>query len=305
MSINSSKTPVTILQEYCAKTNPREPPIYTELSLRPEEYEDQPNLTFFIKCIALGREAIGGGINKNMAKHSAAEKLLNNECVDVEYESVSIPPCVGSNIVTDLHDYCAQRNYHKPEFRCVSTYGASHAPTFIFECKLNSIVKQAEAKSKKMAKQLSAKLVLDELLKSYPDMEKKLTVVNDSDQADKNIRQKVTSYLQLKKENKADKMGTTIKDRHAFFRNLPEKDFVDALINILSSGELNESEKYDKLLEELKTMWNYSIEPFIDTEFLQFELAIDYEKFTCVIIGSEETLPQEVLSYFKQMLNIP
>lgn len=66
-----------------------------------------------------------------------------------------------SNSISDLLDYCALKDFHKPEFACISSCGPSHAPEFTFECKLNSIRRTAKAGSKQLAKQLSAKAVLD------------------------------------------------------------------------------------------------------------------------------------------------
>jgi dsRNA-specific ribonuclease len=116
-------------------------------------------MRFFIRCQALGFSSFGAGVTKKIAKHTAAEKLLNkyfkNEDDDVEM----LQDSVETNCISDLLDYCVVKGYPKPEFECVSSCGPSHAPTFTFKCKLNSIEKTAEAKSKQLAKQLSAKAV--------------------------------------------------------------------------------------------------------------------------------------------------
>lgn len=112
--------------------------------------------------------------------------------------------------------------------------------------------------------------------------------------------------MELKKQGKVESMGTMIKERHNFFRKQDE-DFCQALVNILTSSD-SEDEKYEQLVKELKTMWPDLIDPFTtenffaETEFLLFEVPIDYEVFTCVLIGSREQLKGEVLQYFNAML---
>lgn len=133
-------------------------------------------------------------------------------------------------------------------------------------------------------------------------MEKKLAVVNGASAASEVTRQKATSYLELKKKNMVDKMGTSIKDRHNFFRTQDE-EFCNALRVILKSTELSEDERYENFLKELQTMWPYKIEKFIETDLMKFELLVEYEKFTCILIGSnKQELQTEILKYFDEML---
>ena len=151
-------------------------PIYTELTEPPYEYGVTKK--FFIKCQALGRESIGEGVTKKViydginvclnlislklrqiAKHTSAELILN-KFIKNEDEIPSETTC-ESNSISELLDYCVLKGYHKPDFRCISSCGPSHSPSFTFECTLNSIKRTAEAGSKKLAKQLSAKAVLD------------------------------------------------------------------------------------------------------------------------------------------------
>lgn len=139
---------------------------------------------------------------------------------------------------------------------------------------------------------------------SFPDAEKKIAVVNDSSQhRDAVVRQKITSYLDLKKKNKEGEvvMGTSIKNRHNFFRT-QDAELVECLKQILYSPDTTDLEKYEKLLMELETMWHYSIEKFLETDLMKFELQIDYEKFTCCLIETEENLWKEVLKYFCEMM---
>lgn len=120
-------------------------------------------MKFFIRCQALNLSSVGGGVTKKIAKHTAAEKLLNKyQRCDEEDDDVLMQQ-VDSNCISDLLDYCVLKGYHKPEFTCISSCGPSHAPSFTFRCKLDSVDRTATAGSKQLAKQLSAKQVLDVL----------------------------------------------------------------------------------------------------------------------------------------------
>lgn len=123
------------------------------------------NLRFFIRCQALGHTVLGAGVTKKTAKHDAADKLLrkyrrNYDEDDADDDSKA---AVDSNYITELLDYCTLKDFHKPLFACIDSYGPSHAPSFTFECKLDSIKREATADNKKLAKQLSAKAVLEEI----------------------------------------------------------------------------------------------------------------------------------------------
>lgn len=138
-------------------------------------------------------------------------------------------------------------------------------------------------------------------------MEKKLQKVN-TDNVAESIRQKVTNYRQLKQQDKVSTMGTLIKDRCEFFLKQDER-LVEALRKILASTELDERSRYEALLKEFAdnslTQWQSKTEKLEGTELYKFELEIDYEKFTCVLIGSEQGLWKEVLKYFEDMLREP
>lgn len=120
-------------------------------------------MKFFIKCSALSLSSVGGGVTKKIAKHTAAERLLHklsrNADSDDEEDEQSYQ--ADTNSITELLDYCANKNFHKPEFACISSCGPSHDPSFTFECRLNTIKRTATAGNKQLAKQLSAKAVFE------------------------------------------------------------------------------------------------------------------------------------------------
>lgn len=118
-----SKTPITILQELCAKRNFRDLPVFEDfVPTTPSEYR------FHVKCSALGKEVIGYGLTKKIAKHMSAQMLLHkysykSEDDFIDDDELSIPQVVDRNSITDLLDICAQRNFAKPDFKEISVVG--------------------------------------------------------------------------------------------------------------------------------------------------------------------------------------
>lgn len=116
-----SKTPITILQELCAKRNFRDLPIFEDFApTAPSEYR------FHVKCTALGKEVIGYGLTKKIAKHMSAQMILqkySDNSMEIDDDELNIPQVVDRNSITDLLDICAQRNFAKPDFKEISVVG--------------------------------------------------------------------------------------------------------------------------------------------------------------------------------------
>lgn len=143
------------------------------------------------------------------------------------------------------------------------------------------------------------------MFQNYPDVEKKIAIVNDPNQAhaQQDFRKKITTYRELKELNKTGSMGVTIRERNNFFVNQEDQDLVQELQNILRT-ELKDDEKIEKLLEKVKTQWDYKFEKFADTDLMVFELLIDFEVFTVVLMAPVEELNKEILEYFCSMLHV-
>lgn len=102
-------------------------------------------------------------MTKKSSQHAAAELILyKNEISDESDDDVQ--SVSKGDSVSDLLNLCVQKNYHKPILKCIDTYGPSHDPLFTFECRLDSIVRTATAKTKNESKQMAAKEVLDIML---------------------------------------------------------------------------------------------------------------------------------------------
>lgn len=128
---------------------------------------------FWVKCIALGKTAIEGGPTKKSAQHAAAQTILqkcNQGSDDEGEEEEEVESVAKGDYVTELLNLCVQMNYHKPVFECIDSWGPSHDPCFIFECRLSSIVRRATANNKNQSKQMAAKEVYDvmKLVGNFP-----------------------------------------------------------------------------------------------------------------------------------------
>lgn len=133
---------------------------------------------FFMKCTALGKSAIDGGPQKKSAKHAAATLVLRKiqGGVDDSDSDDDAQNCAKEDYVTELLNLCVLKNYHKPQFACIDSYGPSHDPRFTFECRLDSIVRTATANNKNQSKQLAAKEVLD-ICKLVKKIEKLIKII--------------------------------------------------------------------------------------------------------------------------------
>jgi dsRNA-specific ribonuclease len=158
------KTPITILNELCSQKKV-EKPVYTEIDdvLLPPNFKSL-GFKFWMQCQAFNKKAIGGGMIKNSAKHDAAKNLLaklNSMDTSDSSDDDSGSYHQTGDSVTELLNLCVQKNFHKPIFKVIASFGQSHAPTFRIECRLDSIRRTGSASSKQEAKQLAAKNVLN------------------------------------------------------------------------------------------------------------------------------------------------
>lgn len=103
-------------------------PIYTEETETPYEYAES-SMRFFIRCQALKLEAVGGGVTKKIAKHTAAEKVVNKFLKNEENDDVQLQQSVDTNCISDLMDYCVLKGYHKVK---LWNFPTSQIENFIF-----------------------------------------------------------------------------------------------------------------------------------------------------------------------------
>lgn len=66
--------------------------------------------------------------------------------------------------LVELQTICMENKVPPPEFFEISSVGPPHNKEFTFECKIASITTEAKASTKKMAKQIAAKEMLERLV---------------------------------------------------------------------------------------------------------------------------------------------
>jgi len=129
-------------------------------------------------------------------------------------------------------------------------------------------------------------------------------IVNDENNAKEEARRKITTYMDLKKRDQVDKMGSLLSNRHKFFIDYKDEEFIKKLKEILLE-QIDLSEKYEKFLLELQTEWEYNITNFADLEmYKMFELYIEFDQFTVNLVCKEEDLQRTVIEYFMNMLHL-
>ncbi|XP_073980908.1 protein Loquacious-like isoform X3 [Rhodnius prolixus] len=160
------KTPVTLLQELLVKQ--QQLPAYSLILNGTGTH--QPIFKFEVS--ASGETAIGTGKSKKEAKHEAARLLLeklrhgndvkNDDIIDININS-PYAEVVKDNAVGMLTEYCGERNLKSPVYDLIRDEGLPHAKLFSYKCSVSSITTEAQARTKKQAKQLAAQEMLNKL----------------------------------------------------------------------------------------------------------------------------------------------
>lgn len=190
MSQNASnKTPAMILQEFTVKSN-YSPPEYILTQSKTGTHENE----FHYRVSVAGVNGIGFGRSKQVARHNAATKALEILAAEGLYDlhsnpvhsfdaqshrnesdSPTQPPI---NHIGSLKDMCGEFKMPYPDFIEISDVGPPHCRVFTYECRMSSIVTQATANTKKQAKQLAARDMIDRIKNICPDVAEQLAPPN-------------------------------------------------------------------------------------------------------------------------------
>jgi hypothetical protein len=127
--------------------------------------------------------------------------------------------------------------------------------------------------------------------------------VNDENNAKEEARRKITTYMDLKKRDQVHKMGSLLSNRHKFFIDYKDEEFIAKLKGILLEN-MDLNVKYAKFLSELKAEWDYNITNFVDLSLIMFELYIEFDQFTVNLVCEEKDLQKTVIEYFMSMLHL-
>ncbi|XP_044763246.1 interferon-inducible double-stranded RNA-dependent protein kinase activator A-like [Coccinella septempunctata] len=239
-----SKTPAMLLQEYTVKMKIGAPEynlIVNKCGTHENEFQYQVNVGSV--------SATGKGRSKQVAKHSAAFRaleLLNTlgECDIILTATPDFKPNLhrnepdnpneGSvNSIGCLQEICADNKIPLPVFHEISDVGPPHCRQFTYECSISSMRTQAIAKTKKQAKQLSAKLMLEKIKETIPDLVRENedlsnTLMEDDDAL--KVYNRMSSYKVIK--NKCTRII----------------DFPSCLVELMKNAELTK-EDFEELLE--------------------------------------------------------
>ncbi|XP_046393353.1 RISC-loading complex subunit tarbp2-like [Ischnura elegans] len=179
--MDTAKTPMSTLNEYMLRKGFT--PQYELIT------DSAGHDTFFQYVVTAGNvRETGSGRSKKEAKHNAALKALetlanSDKLVRAQLlvtsgvttkvaldkddaASVAVSPYaeqVTENSVGALAELCAQQNLKEPEYQLVAESGPAHSKTFVILCQVLTLREQGKARTKKQAKQISAKLMIDKI----------------------------------------------------------------------------------------------------------------------------------------------
>lgn len=178
--------------------------------------------------------------------------------------------------------------------------GDPHRPIFTVKCQLSSISRTGTYSTKKGAKQIAARAVLD-IVQNFTQNEEKqqIATVPQSEPPEKLF----ITYRELK--NSGIKPKTIrLRDRHQFFLRLPEADRIEAKKYLLSESGIYGTSKdiVDLVCDALKLKYNiYNVPNDVKGRKI---FALSNSNHDCVLAGSEPQLYDDVIEHLKTMMNL-
>lgn len=180
----------------------------------------------------------------------------------------------------------------------MQAYGEPHRPKFTIVCKLASIQRTGTSTTKKSAKQLAAIAMLDVVQNiSQCDAEEQQVATLDAEPTEKIIK----TYRDLKKSDTKYNV-IKLRHRHNYLRRLPADDRTKAYKILMTDEAMTDSSKeiVDLTCRSLNLKYEVKDIPDHPDHFKAFILLGDYD---CVIVGKETNLYNQIIDYFKTMLN--
>lgn len=183
--------------------------------------------------------------------------------------------------------------------------GQPHMPMFTYECQLASIKRTGTFSTKKGAKQVATRAVI-EIVQNFEQNEgQQLIVSMEAEQSDEdNIdANPPLNYFELVKSG-AKLWAPRIRERHNYFLQLPKESRSEAekiLLDDSSATDGTSKKKVELTCAALKLKYKV-----IDISNQQKEMTIFYllGNHNCVIAAQEKDLYDRVIAHFKTMLNI-
>ncbi|KAH0621538.1 hypothetical protein JD844_022928 [Phrynosoma platyrhinos] len=164
VAAKQGKTPIQLLHEYGTKANLN--PVY-----ECEKAEGQVHMPVFTYKVTIGDvTGTGEGPSKKVAKHRAAEAVLNilkgnsNICISMPDHLVPEPvsqPRSQTNPIGLLQELAIQKGWRLPEYSLAQETGPAHKREFTITCRMEAFVETGMGTSKKLAKRNAAEKLLD------------------------------------------------------------------------------------------------------------------------------------------------
>jgi len=239
---NNTKTPVMVLQELAVKKGWQSPE-YSIIHARQGTHDNE----FHYQVVAKDVSAVGVGRSKQVAKHDAARKALDqleemgiyrpgetvvkaprSELPNTSTSATS-PVKLSINAIGTLGEVCVENKIPLPRFTEISDVGPPHCKEFTYQCQIASIVTRATAGTKKQAKQMAAKEMLERITHVLPEL---VAEINENLFAHQAITDKdnaaLETYVQLRKFNRPKpNLAVKIEDYDSNIKNIMHEKSVD------------------------------------------------------------------------------
>ncbi|KAF5272715.1 hypothetical protein FQA39_LY07742 [Lamprigera yunnana] len=225
---NNTKTPAMVLQELTVQKGWISPE-YTIIHSKEGTHENEFHYNVIVESV-LGR---GVGRSKQIAKHKAAnnalEKLasLNMYTPDETVlkaprsEGINSPIKLAVNCIGSLNEICSENKVPLPAFIQVSDVGPSHCKEFTYDCKIASIYTRATAGTKKQAKQLAAKDMIERVMQALPELLESLNASTSSRAIVDSDHEAYETYKSIKKLGKPKpNLSLKIEDYDGHLKNI-------------------------------------------------------------------------------------
>lgn len=178
-------------------------------------------------------------------------------------------------------------------------YGEPHAPVFTVICQLSSISRTGTHSTKKGAKQIAARAVLEVVQQFSQNEEQQQLATVEAEPPEKLFK----TYRELKQSG-IKPTSQRLRDRHMFFLRLPENDRNEANKILLDDSGIygTNKDKVDMTCNALKLKYDITNVPNDPRGRKIF--ALSKCNHDCVLSGREPDLYDEIIQHFKIMLNL-
>lgn len=175
--------------------------------------------------------------------------------------------------------------------------GEPHRPEFTVICQMAHVKRTGTASTKKGAKQIAAQAMLSFVQSISQNENQQQIATVEADPPEKTFR----TYRELKKSD-IKPISVRIRDRHNFFLRMPNEDRLEALKILSSDNALvgSNRDKVDLICKTLKIRYELKDVPDHRDRCKIFVLLDDFD---CVIVDKEPDLYNNVLAYFRVMMN--